>query len=231
MSWNRGFVICKDEIAEAIESELASQNVIARLTSLGGETAFAFAGGALPEFDGEGYFACAVDGRNSDYLHSSLKPYRSSRLVPKLGLTFGITLRNADASQRDSSPEWAALWRALGSESESGSADGLTAFRWDLDDCGIDDPRICAQTMVFRTIQRQLEDRKIPYRMILFDEGTVEVAGDLPLADVDDVFTGPATCLTLAWHSRTGEPNSVTANDTEFMADGDDAPDSELWAL
>jgi hypothetical protein len=183
----------------------------------------------LPEFDRDGHFVCAVDGRNSGYLHSSIKPYQPSRLVPKLGLTFGITLRNSDASQRDSSPEWAALWHALGPESESGNADGLTAFRWDLDDCGVDDPRICAQTMTLRAIKRWLEDRKIPYRAVLFDIGSPEVSGELPA--IDDVFTGPANCLTLSWQARTGEPNSVTANDAEFMVDGDDVPDSELWAL
>lgn len=229
MGWNRGFVVCKDDIVQAIEIALVSQCVGARLISLEGESAFAFASRAFPEFDGEGYFVCAVDGRNSGYLHSSLKPYQPSSLVPKLGLTFGITLRTADTPQCVSTPELAALWRALGPESESSSADGLTAFRWDLDGCRLDDPRISVHTLTLRAIQRWLEDRKIPYRSVLFDKGSPEVAGELPA--IEDVFIGPATCLRLSWESRTGEPNSLTANDAEFMVDGDEVPDSELWAL
>jgi len=229
VAWNRGFVVCKNEIADAIEIALAAQCVVARLTTLGGETAFAFAGRSVPTFDADGCFLCAVDGRNSGYSHSRTTPFHPSRLIPKLGLTFGITLRTRDADLRCSSPELAALWRALDPESESSSADGLTAFRWDLDGCRLDDPRIAAHTLTLRAIQRWLDDQKIPNRTAFFDEGWPEVSGELPA--MDDVFTGPATCLTLEWISRAGDLESVTANDAEFVVDGDGLPDSELWAL
>jgi len=229
MGWIRGFVVCKDEVAEAVESALAAQSVSNRLVSRGGESAFAFAGRVFPEFDLGGVLVCTVDGRSSGYSHSRLTSYRPSRLIPKLGLTFGITLRASDADQSVHSSGLTAIWRRLGPESESGSADGLTAFRWDLDDCEIDDPQIPAQAQGLKAIQCWLEERNIPYRVVLFDQGYPGDFGDLP--QIDDIFIGPATCLTLSWKTATGEPNSVTANDAEFMIDGDGVPDSELWTL
>lgn len=229
MSWERGFVVCKDEYAEVVENSLAEQSVCLRLTSLEGETAFAFAGRAIPSIDSNMYFACAVDGRNSSYSHSSLSAFRPLSLIPQLGLTCGITLGKDYARLRDELPNFAAYWDALGPPSDVGRVGDVTGFRWDLDEYDIDDPQVASVTQSLKSLQRLLGEHKIRHRIVLFDNGFPEVFGDLP--ETSDVFTGPATCLSLRWQSSSDKYNSVTANDAEFMLDGDDVPDSQLWAL
>jgi len=228
MTWERGFVVCHERVAGAIGRQLEAQSVSIRLISRDGETAFAFAGRTLPSFDTDSYFVCAVDGRNSGYSHSSLNAYRPSQLVPKLGLTFGIALAGNFRKLHRKLPDLAGPWRALGPESEREVADGVVTFRWDLDDCEIDDPQLRTHTESLKAIHQLLEERSIPYRVVFFDDGWPVVLGDLP--EAGEVFAGPATYLTLRWESK-GDPYSVVANDAEFMVDGDDIPDSELWAL
>lgn len=229
MTWERGFVICQDDVADAIGSQLQTQTVSIRLVSRLGETAFAFAGRAIPTFDLKSHLVCSVDGRNSGYSHSSLKTFRPTHLVPKLGLTFGITLGKTVASRRHESPDLVVPWSALGPESEVGVADDLAAFRWDLDHCEVGDPQLRSHTESLRAIHRSLEERRIPHRIVLFDDGWPDILGEL--AEAGDVFTGPSTCLTLDWQSQDGDSNTVTANDAEFIADGDEIPDSQRWAL
>lgn len=231
MAWERGFVVCKNDVADAIESELAMQGNSAQLASKRGETAFAFAGRTIPIFnsDSNSYFVCSVDDRNSGYSHSNLKAYRPCHLVPKLGLTFGISLGRRFADLRSELPDLGGPWHALGPESDCGISENLTTFRWDLDDCEFDDPQVRSRSESLKAIHRWLAERSIPHRIVVFDNGWPEVLGEL--SEAGDVFTGPATCLSLRWQSRSNEYNSVTANDAEFIADGDDVPDSPLWAL
>jgi len=150
-------------------------------------------------------------------------------LVPKLGLTFGISFVGRFADLLSESPDLNVLWQTLGPESEIGTCGKSTSFRWDLDDWEIDDPRIRSHSESLRAIHQWLKVQRISHRVILFDDGWPDVLGDLP--EVGEVFTGPATCLTLRWQSSEGDPSSVVANDAEFMTDGDDIPDSELWAM
>ena len=229
LSWERGFVVCESDVADKVESALAEQSVSLRLVSLCGETAFAFAGRCLPSFDSALCFVCAVDGRNSGYSFRSPQTYRPSTLIPKLGLTFGITLGGDHARLLAESPKLATHWDALGPTSEIGSEGEFTAFRWDLDGCKIDHIRASSATHSLKSIQRWLSAHNIPHRVVLFDNGWPEVFGDLP--ETSDVFTGPATCLSLQWQSSSDEFCCVTANDAEFMVDGDDISDSQLWAL
>lgn len=229
MTWERGFVVCHDKVADAIGSQLEAQSVSIRLISRDGETAFAFAGRAIPSFDTGSYFVCSVDGRNSGYSHSRLNAYRPSQLVPKLGLTFGIALGRNFLDLHRELPDLAGPWRALGPESQREAADGVVTFRWDLDGCEIDAPQIRTHTESLKAIHQLLEERSIPYRVVVFDDGWPEVLGDLP--EGGEVFAGPATFLALRWESKEGDPSSVVANDAEFMVDGDDIPESELWAL
>ena len=229
MAWERGFVVCDSKVSDRIGSQLEAQSVHVKLVSRGGETAFVFAGRVTPVFDTDSCFVCSVDGQNSGYSHSKMIAYRPYHLVPKLGLTFGITLERSFADQHGGATDLAALWLTLGPESECEIAEGLTTFRWDLDDCELEDPQVQSRTESLKAISRWLEDRRIPHRIVLFDKGWPEVLGDLP--EVDDVFAGPATCLTLQWQSQEGDTSSVVANDAEFMADGDDIPNSPLWAL
>ena len=229
MTWERGFVICQDDVADAIEGQLQTQTVSVRLASRLGETAFAFASRAIPTLDSESYFLCSVDGQNSGYSVRNLKAYRPSHLVPKLRLTFGITLEKSVAARRRDSPDLLVPWIALGPESEFGTIDDLAIFRWDLDDCEIDDPQIRSHAGSLRAIHRSLEERSTPHRIVLFDDGWPDVLGELD--EAGDVFTGPATFLTLGWQSQDGDSSTLTANDAEFMADGDEIPDSQLWAL
>jgi hypothetical protein len=133
------------------------------------------------------------------------------------------------AARRRKSPDLFVPWIALGPESEFGTIANLAIFRWDLDECEIDDPQLRSHTESLRAIHRSLEERSIPHRIVPFDDGWPDVLGEL--AEAGDVFTGPSTCLTLGWQSQEGDSNTVTANDAEFMADGDEIPDSQLWAL
>lgn len=229
MTWERGFVICRDDVADAIEGQLQTQTISVRLASRLGETAFAFSSRAIPTLDSESYFLCSVDGSNSGYSVRNLKAYRPSHLVPKLGLTFGITLGKSVAARRLKSPDLFVPWNSLGPETEFEAADDLAIFRWDLEECEIDDPQLRSRAESLRAIHRSLEERNAPHRIVLFDDGWPDVLGEL--AEAGDVFTGPSTCLTLGWQSQDGDSNTVTANDAEFIADGDEIPDSQLWVL
>ena len=144
-------------------------------------------------------------------------------------MTFGITLSRRFADQHSKTPAIATPWLALGPESERGISEGLATFRWDLDDCEFDDPQVRSHTESLKAIHRWLAERSISHRIVVFDNGWPEVLGEL--SEAGDVFTGPATYLKLRWQSPEGGASSVTANDGEFMADGDDIPDSPLWAL
>ena len=230
MAWHRGFVVCSDQVAQAVESAMADYFRY-RLVSQSGETAFAFAGRWPPDLGDEirnqTGIAAIVDG-SSDFFWQPPEVSQSKLLVPTLELTVGLTMQAPDTEILETSALLKSLLTAMGEPSERGGDDQLVGYRWDVSR-PIGDSDLAIVSKRLKAIEKQLDKLEISYRIAVYDGLTGDVHGELDQSDV--TYCGPDASITLKWSGASGA-NSVLVNNEGFDIHGEDIRDrdAELWS-
>ena len=61
------------------------------------------------------------------------------------------------------------------------------------------------------------------YRIATFDDGFGAMRGEL--SELEEIWAEPIAMMTIEWSDTSGDLQSVTANDSEFLVEADDLPD------
>jgi hypothetical protein len=226
VSWERGFVICDDQVSKQVEAAVAQYNGY-RLTSQDGETAFTFSGRGYPDLGDEctGKAAVAgIDCRNPAFFWDpGGLAYLPKVLTPSIEVTVGFVLRAADAETLEKAPFTRALVAAVGERSDTYGGDNFVGYRYDLE-CPVGHSNIRAKidavSKKIRAIQKQLDKSGFKYRLAVFEDGVGIAEGELE--DDDDMpYFGPQAIVRLRWQVANGI-RDVWANESEWLADGGD---------
>lgn len=224
MTWHRGFVVCPDHSSAHILKFLEKESNVGRMVAINGETAFAFTGRDVPDLEQYAAMVIGVDHGATNYFNEMRGEFSPQHLVPRLGLTVGLVVERDSIAMK--SNEVRKHLKQLGRPSDDGKEDGLVGFRWDLE-FKFGDRGIHAAIRSLNEIEEALIQAHEPYRIATFEGRFGIVHGDL--GEVGDVCGDPMAIVVIKWLGQTGDINEVAANDSEFVVNGDDVPELELF--
>lgn len=223
--WHRGFIVCPEGEGASLRESL-SDGFYCELGSYQGETAFAFSRRDIPDLGERDAYVVAIN--DGDYTIVQGRFFFLTSIKPVLEITAGMVLRLEDKDRIDASPLLRALIAALGAPAETGGTEEFVCYRWDVAS-PIDQTKVvevfCKK---LGAVRKQLDQQGIPYRITTFNGGSASAEGELEEVDDADVYGGPSVSAWLKWEGPSGV-NRVTANEGDWICDGDDIPDSDVW--
>ena len=220
MTWHRGLVLCAESYSAAVGALLGDMATAVLLDSRNGETAFAFSSRIIPDLGSIPGCVVGVDDGVANYFHEIHGDFSPAQIGVRLGLTFSLVVETESAVMKSKNvrKDFARLGRA----SDFAEADGLRGYRWDLD-LEPRDPAIGLFSNSLASIEAALIQAREPYRVATFDDRFGAVRGEL--SEIEEIWAEPIAIVTIEWSGPSGDLQSVTANDSEFVVEADDLPD------
>ena len=220
MTWHRGFVLCAKSDSEAVGALLCDVATGVLVDSCNGETAFAFSSRIVPDLGSIPGCVVGVDAGVANYFHEIHGGFLAAHVDVRLGLTFGLVVEADSAVMKSKNvrKDFARLGRAC----DFAESDGRRAYRWDLD-LEPSDTAIQSFSNTLASIEAALIQAGEPYRVATFDDRFGAVRGEL--SEIEEIWAEPIAIVTIEWSGPSGDLQSVTANDSEFVVEADDLPD------
>ena len=220
MTWHRGFVLCADSDSATVGALLDEVANAVLLVSCNGETAFAFTSRIVPDLRSKSGCVVGVDDGAANYFHEISGGFCPVGLVANLGLTYSLVVAIDSVTMKFKSTRKALA--QLGDASDFAEADGRRAYRWDPN-FQPGDSTIAAFSDSLASIETSLIRAGETYRIATFDDRFGAVRGEV--SELEEVWTEPIAIVTIEWVGKSGELQSVTASDSEFLVDADNIPD------
>ncbi len=220
MTWHRGFVLCADSDSVAVGAMLGQVATAVVLASCNGETAFAFTSRIVPDLGSIPGCVVGVDDGVANYFHEIHGDFSPIQVDVRLGLTFSLVVEAESAVMKSKSvrKNFARLGRACDFAEE----EGRRGYRWDIDvDPGY--PAIGSFSDSLASTEAALIQAGESYRVATFDDCFGAVRGEL--SEIEEIWAEPIAIVTIEWSGASGDLQSVTANDSEFVVEADDLPE------